>query len=341
LRELLDGTLRIFEKHLDLPDHIDVLVQSDPDQKRPSLHGRLTFVFRSAGDREQHYCFRSLAHANAIAFQARLKAAMTASGIDTALQFRHLFILRRGDTPGGARTKALVDQFIKADGKFIAPTDEDLRAFVALRALMQRNLPGFEGWLRTRKPLFDTSLFRAADLCPPPFLPSSPSGQPRGGTREAGPAVSDRRTDTVRQQDLGPAAKTSAEPARAAVHRLIPIGRRFERGTLGDTVTLAAELLRRHTVMLAGSGSGKTVFLRRIVEEAALLDIPAIVLDINNDLSRLGDEWPARPEGFSDEDAAKAAAYHAHAELVIWTPGVSSGNPLSLNLLPDFAADRG
>jgi hypothetical protein len=83
------------------------------------------------------------------------------------------------------------------------------------------------------------------------------------------------------------------------------------------------------------------VFLRRIVEEAALLDIPAIVLDINNDLSRLGDEWPTRPDGFSDEDAAKAAAYHAHADVVIWTPGVSSGNPLSLNLLPDFAADRG
>jgi hypothetical protein len=62
------------------------------------------------------------------------------------------------------------------------------------------------------------------------------------------------------------------------------------------------------------------------------------VLDINNDLSRLGDLWPARPDGFNDEDAAKAAAYHARTDVVIWTPGVSSGNPVSLNLLPDFAA---
>ena len=122
---------------------------------------------------------------------------------------------------------------------------------------------------------------------------------------------------------------------------MIPIGRRFERGALGDPVALAAELLPRHMAILAGSGSGKTVLLRRIVEEAALLEIPAIVLDINNDLSRLGDPWPTRPPEFSDEDAVRAAAYHARAEVVVWTPGVSSGNPLSLNLLPDFAAIGG
>src|SRR5262249_21319141 len=121
LRELLDATLRIFEKHLDLPQDVDVVVQRDPDQKRPSLHDRLTFIFHNEGDREQHYCFRILGHTNARAFQSLLKAAMTASGIDRALKFRHLFILRRGDPPGGAKTKALVDQFTNAGGKFIAP----------------------------------------------------------------------------------------------------------------------------------------------------------------------------------------------------------------------------
>jgi len=70
------------------------------------------------------------------------------------------------------------------------------------------------------------------------------------------------------------------------------------------------------------------VLLRGIVEEAALLGIPSIVLDINNDLARLGDRWPARPDGFSDEDEAKAGAYHNRAHVVIWTPGVSSGNPV-------------
>ncbi len=361
LRELLDAALRLFEKHLDLPEDIDVAVQRDPDQKRPSLHGRLSFTFHSEGDREQHYCFRSLFQTNAIAFQARLKAAMTASGIDTALRFRHLFILRRGDPPSGPRTKLLVEQFAKAGGKFVAPSDEDLRAFVALRAMADRDLPGFEAWLRTRKPLFDTALFKAAGLCPPPFLsppaPSSPNGRPRAAepaardqasTAGAGPQRLEKRADlardrgsvTARRLDLGRTAE--ATPAHSvaapASPRVIPIGRRFERGALGDPVALAAELLPRHVAILAGTGSGKTVFLRRIVEEAALLDIPAIVLDVNNDLSRLGDPWPARPDGFSDEDVAKAAAYRSRADVVIWTPGVASGNPVSLNLLPDFAA---
>jgi len=96
--------------------------------------------------------------------------------------------------------------------------------------------------------------------------------------------------------------------------------------------------LSSHIAILAGSGSGKTVLLRRIIEEAALRGIPSIVLDPNNDLSRLGDAWPTRPEMWSDEDSAQADAYHAGADVVIWTPGVSSGNPISLNLLPDFAS---
>jgi hypothetical protein len=44
VRELIDGTLRLLEKHYDLPDDIDSEVQRDPDQKRPSLHGHLSFT---------------------------------------------------------------------------------------------------------------------------------------------------------------------------------------------------------------------------------------------------------------------------------------------------------
>jgi DNA helicase HerA-like ATPase len=93
-------------------------------------------------------------------------------------------------------------------------------------------------------------------------------------------------------------------------------------------------LLPRHVAVLAGPGSGKTMLMRRIVEEAALLGIPSIVLDPNNDLSYLGDAWSTRPESWSEEEAAKAETYRACADVVIWTPGVTSGNPISLNLLP-------
>ena len=87
----------------------------DPDQRRPSLHGRLAFTFHSDGDREQHFCFRILVHSNAIAFQSRLNAAMVASGVDRALSFRHLFI-SCGQTihQSGPKTRQLVQKFLQA-----------------------------------------------------------------------------------------------------------------------------------------------------------------------------------------------------------------------------------
>ena len=128
LRALLGDVLALLAKHLDLPDDIDVEFRGDPDQRRPSLHGRLAFIFHSDGDREQHFCFRILVHSNAIAFQSRLNAAMVASGVDRALSFRHLFILRPDEPPSGPKTKQLVQKFLRAGGRFIAPTEGDLRA---------------------------------------------------------------------------------------------------------------------------------------------------------------------------------------------------------------------
>jgi Helicase HerA, central domain len=61
---------------------------------------------------------------------------------------------------------------------------------------------------------------------------------------------------------------------------------------------------RARTAILAGSGSGKTVLLRRIVEEAALQGIPSIVLDTNNDLARFGDRWPETPLAWDDAERA-------------------------------------
>jgi hypothetical protein len=357
--DLLIQTCELFLRNFAWPDAIEAVVKPDPDRKKPSLHARLSFTFHDEGDREQHYCFRILGHPNAIAFQSRLKAAMTASGIDTALKFRHLLILRRGEPPSGARTKLLVEQFVKAGGKFIAPTDDDFRTFVALRTMATRDLAGFDAWLRERRPLFTTRLFQEAGLCPPPFLsvpPLSPAPVPRkDGTKPPAPKVHVRpssedapphaKPDTPKSPPCPPQAARADKPRPAPANplptraeRLIPIGRRYERGALGDPVMLKASLLSSHMAILAGSGSGKTVLLRRIVEEAALLGIPSIVLDPNNDLARLGDPWPTRPETWSDDDAAKVDSYHARTDVVIWTPGVTSGNPISLNLLPDFAA---
>jgi len=357
---LLRDAFDLYAKQIPPHDDYEVVLKIDPGQKTPPLHVRLTFVDHRANDCERHFCFRALQHSNAVALCSRFRAALTASGVSAKIAERKLIIVRRGPPPSGPKTRELFDAFRAAGGFEINPSDGDLRSFVALRqmrdaALATSDFDAFERWLIERKPLCETTFFKAAGLCPPPLPPWN------GRTNEAGRAGAARefsqREDSAGagagSQALGPEgerrpalreektdASTLSRPvavasATASNVPAIPVGHRV---VGGDTVELATTLLPRHTAIIAGAGSGKTVLLRRIVEEAALAGIPAIVIDPNNDLSRLGDAWPERPAGFTAEDEAKAARYTATVEVVVWTPGIQAGNPLFLSVLPDFAA---
>jgi hypothetical protein len=339
---LLRDVFDLFALQFEPNGSTDVASKPDPAQKNPPLHGRLTFTHHAENDREQHFCFRALEHANAISFQARLRAALTASGISNQIPDRHLLLVRRGPIPSGIKTRQLFDAFRKAGGALINLLEEDLRTFVGLRTMRGEaaeagNQVAFEIWLRSKKPLLDTAFFKDAGLSPPPIAPKPPSA-----------AKVEAVVVTSEQERTHPAA--ASEPvverteavnaahgtARVAHASAIPIGRRM---TLEEEVVmLPTKLLPRHTAIIAGSGSGKTVLLRRLVEEAALAGIPSIVIDPNNDLSRLGDPWPTRPENFTAEDDDKARRYHDLAEVAVWTPGVHAGNPLFLPVMPDFAS---
>ena len=339
LGELLRATFDLYALEDDPEDALDVASKGEPEQRIPPLHGRLIFIHRDQNDRERHVCYRALQHQNAIAFQARLRAALTASGISTRIADRALLIVRRGALPSGAKTRQLFDAFLAAGGTLIDPSDADLRTFAALRDLRARAVAAgrqdrFQAWLRSGKPTRATAFFAQAGLTrpePPQAAASPPASDPLP-TAPARPVVPPAEP---------PAAKPVPPPLDLAAAEAIPVGRRI--GADATTVTLPIRLLPRHTAIIAGSGSGKTVLLRRLVEEAALAGIPAVVIDPNNDLSRLGDPWPERPERFTDDDAAKAQAYRKRVEVVVWTPGVHAGNPLFLAAMPDFSglgADR-
>ena len=131
------------------------------------------------------------------------------------------------------------------------------------------------------------------------------------------------------------AAPSKAAPAEAPQPSAIHIGLPSA-GHPGATLDLAA--LRRHVAIFAGSGSGKTVLLRRVIEECALQGVSSIVLDPNNDLARLGDQWPAPPEPWLSDDPERSARYLAETDVVVWTPRRASGRPLAFRPLPDFGA---
>ncbi|MCJ2136006.1 ATP-binding protein [Methylobacterium sp. J-026] len=365
LGQLLRDVFDLYALEDEPDDTLDVASKGEPDQRIPPLHGRLIFIHHDENDRERHVCYRALQHQNAIAFQARLRAALTASGISARIPDRDLLLVRRGPMPGGAKTKQLIEAFTAAGGRAIDPSDADLRVFVGLRDLhawaqAEGVSDRFERWIRAEQPLVKTAFFQAAGLdhaggggtgaaAPdarsdaegpgdrPAAAKAAPETTPRTAPKAgSGPTAADKPGSPPAQVEV-----EVEEPAPATAPDAIPVGHRLT--PEAPAVSLPLRLLPRHTAIIAGSGSGKTVLLRRLVEEAALAGIPAIVIDPNNDLSRLGDPWPERPKGFSPEDERKAALYAGRVEVVVWTPGVHAGNPLFLSVLPDFAelgADR-
>lgn len=349
---LLAGCELVVAEHVADPA-VEMAIDAESGGTRgyPALHARVRQIFTSEKDRERHLCLRALWKDNAIAFQARLTAAVTASGIDRQLEFRKLLLVRNAPVPGGAKTTALMAKARAAGAELIPASDDDLRALAALsslRAAHGSKRETFDAWLRSRRPASQLALMKpVADWLArspqgatpsagaPRTVPPTPGSPAPAASASPGPVAA---TDTVQPSRAASLTPASVPVRTPAARPMIPVGHQVIGERLTSPQTIFAEDLRQHVVVLAGAGSGKTVLLRRLIEEVALLGIPSIVVDGANDLARLGEPWPARPEGFTDEDVEKAARYHAQTDVIVWTPGRSNGNPLHLGLIPDFAA---
>ena len=350
LAELLRFALDIHSRHLALAPSSDIELEIEGKAAKPVLHARLKLA--PAGEQDYQYCFRVLGHNHHRAFQPRFAAAITASGIDKAMPRRRLAILRGTSLPGGKVTEELKSAFTSGGGVFATVTDSDLRTILALRSMADAKTQGLDAWLNERQPLRGTDLFNALGLALPPWsmpLPvealtdgASPDASkvtannvpPPGTSRASSTPVNAPRPSVDARVTAPREAVTLPEPAATSIR----LGAKLQGGSRGGpSAGLPVALLTRHMAMFAGSGSGKTVLLRRIVEEAALLGIPSIVLDTNNDLARLGTAWPVHPDGWDDGDEDKASRYFRDVDVVIWTPGVALGRPLTLAVLPDFS----
>ncbi|WP_438023450.1 helicase HerA domain-containing protein [Sorangium sp. So ce233] len=339
------------------PD-VEIVIDAQSGEQRnyPALHARVRQIFTAHHDRERHLCLRALTRDNAIAFQARLTAAVTASGIDRQIEFRKLVLVRNAPVPSGAKTTALMAKARAAGAELTAVNEGDLRvlaALIALRGDKRVKRDTFEPWLRERRPASQLALMKPvvdwlarsphaaapANVAPAAPAAGAAAAAPGSPPRAASPttaATTVVATAAVTLSVSSPAAHVA--PAAPAARPVVAVGHHAIGERLGALQVIPAEDLKQHVVVLAGAGSGKTVLLRRLIEEAALLGIPSIVVDGANDLTRLGEPWPERPDAFTAEDAEKAARYHAQTDVIVWTPGRSSGNPLHLGLIPDFAA---
>lgn len=328
LQRLLQTTCRCLILEKKLKSSIDFEIDTDFGQgnKYIPLHCRLRLIDHKREDLEHHYCFRGIEQEHAVAFQVRLKAAMTASGIDRKLPFRRLFILRSKELPRGKKTQEIIDRFRSSGGIFIQPETHELQVIWALSQMEETHPFDLKNWLAVKRPVSDLKILDLVD-----FKERNKTVQSQQNTS---PPVSESN-----HQELQSQADRSINPATSKQQERIPLGF-SSKATSSAVISMEPAQLARHIAVLAGSGSGKTVLIRRLVEEAALLGIPAIVLDGANDLTQLGYPWPESPLGWRDGDAAKAERLQKSIEPVVWTPGWKKGNPLNLSPFPDLHAVR-
>jgi hypothetical protein len=268
------------------------------------VHAWLTRTLDETADLQEHWVFRAIAARDPRAALSRFRKARSEAGQRQGVDNRHLVILR--DVWGrGAKTREEVEKFIAAGGRTIRLSDADVRTFWALQKMLGNGGRELHEWLIDRRPASRSDLLAAV-------LPEKPSetapGKPPGQPTEA----------------------THPPPGAGEITLGTVVGS-------GEPVRIELSALRKHAAVFAGSGSGKTVLLRRIIEECALLGVSAIVLDPNNDLARLGDAWPEPPGGWKNGDAELAKQYLADTDVVVWTPGRATGRPLAFRPLPDFA----
>ncbi|MFS8095663.1 DUF87 domain-containing protein [Lentzea alba] len=284
----------------------DLKWHPEPHSDDMRLHAGLRLTVNEELDIQERWGMRFIASSHGNRVLRKLRDARAAAEGSRGGRGRHLIIIRNGVKGwNGAVTQQMVADLERAGGRCVDITDDDLRTFSALKEICAVQTHQLLAWLVARKPASGTAFLRSV-------LP-------------------DQERTAASHQETRPPPKPRSKLESAGE---IVLG-------MDGEIRIELESLRKHAIVFAGSGSGKTVLLRRIVEECALQGVSAIVLDPNNDLARLGDAWPEVPGEWRAGDEAKAAEYVANTEVVVWTPGRAGGRPLSFHPLPDFAEVRG
>lgn len=347
--------------------------------KNPPLHARLRRTVDEATDSEQSWAFRAIAATHHSAVLTRLGNAGTAAGMGAASPLRTLFLLRRDQWPGGPKTTQTLNQLRANGARFVSWTADDVKVLMALSTMRSERSEFLPEWLASRNPAqqigflaelstlagdavvsgeptssVDEPAVQPTTLAPPAIRPSPvrPSVSPGMAADVLGGGLSSSAADQLFKETTAPSSPSVTPSVRPSITphvdspapqpNSIVLGRTVgAAGRNGQPVQVALEALRKHTVIFAGSGSGKTVLIRHLVEQAALAGVSSIVLDVNNDLSRLGVGWPDGTRTFTDAERRQARDYLRTTEVAVYTPGRMSGRPLAFAALPDFAAVRG
>ncbi|UGT42161.1 DUF87 domain-containing protein [Nocardia yamanashiensis] len=303
-----------------------VLTVDQPSKLPTALHGRLRRTLDEDTEDEEHWSFRAINHSNARAVLTRIRSAWLEAEIEPGSTKRRLVILRNVAFSNGPVTKTTLAELEAAQGIAIPLSANDLRTFTALAAMLSdaHTAPKFGNWLEVRRPAGRSELLGK-------LIGATPenSAKPSDYDAEFGSRSDGSGPDSSAQID----SMVSDPPAEDS-EQSISLGSGVSGGS---PFRISLAQLRKHTALYASSGSGKTVFLKRLIETVALQGVSSIVVDTNNDLAQLGDRWQSPPPGWNSADDTRSERFFADTEVVIWTPRRETGRPLALNPLPDFS----
>ncbi|GAA1009662.1 hypothetical protein GCM10009551_092540 [Nocardiopsis tropica] len=337
------------------------------------LDARLRRRLAGRTEDEQHWAFRAVPAANPVAVTNRVQSAAIGAGLVAGQDRRQLFLLRSTPWPTSPKASAVIADAIERGAQQLPLDEGDLATLEALGRLIDRAPDGLDEWLTARRPAHGLRLFAGLETKPGAvhdrsnaatnaarraraLVPGDAVGKVGGlssamadlmfsGTpaparpepvRSEPARPEPARTEPARPEPAAPSSAGPAGPLPAAPEQPIALGLAPDE----RAIAVNPADLRKHVAIFAGSGSGKTVLIRRLIEECALRGTSAIVLDPNNDLSRLGEAWPQAPSGWWPGDADRAGTYLGDTEVVVWTPNRPSARPLVLQPIPDFAALR-
>lgn len=269
-------------------------------------------------------------------------------------QGRKPVVLRASDFPPNAKssTAQAVRQYLQSGGnRLVIPIYEWERMIMVkdFREAYHKD-PGMKAWSKSVRPLRDLPSVRMLL-----GLSHDNEGAVTGLHHQLTGAASNlpnlelvNEVEDAHTQAFEPeTSHMQPEPALGRGETGLPEGLIPGILRLGSSMRNAAEianieksLLRRHAAVLGGSGSGKTTLALSIIEQLLMQDTPAVLIDRKGDLCSYanGEVWADDPND-SEERRAQKAYLRENTEIAVYTPGRTSGRPISITLLPQGMID--
>ncbi|MDR2350355.1 MAG: DUF853 family protein [Deltaproteobacteria bacterium] len=296
-------------------------------------------------------------------FSYKLRRALTVSGVNKVIRNRKLAVIVPNGLPeeeGSDELVPLADKkslsglfapLFEKGGGWVNPGVRVRKHLFALSGVKQEFPEHYWAWAIRETPAKRQNLcnkeldwlvakFETADHGKIyEFRPGEKGGKPGDGkTKETEDKSAGGKTKgTDGKPDEGKSVKEPRGRPGKSVPDGIYIGDYVdEDGAGAEPCVIDPGNMIRHVAVIGSSGSGKTVLLKRITEEASLQGMSAVVVDTSKDLVCLAEPWDAIPEKLSKSDRERTKRYFQNTEVIVWTPDEPEGNDFLQPLIPEL-----